>query len=110
MRTRKFWTILLFKDYMCTVNLSHVLMASPQLTDAGENLFLTLSEAYNSSERVVIDMTGVTALPSIFLNVSLGRAIDCYGMEWLKQNVSFSKITKTQAGRISEYLTKYNPR
>lgn len=53
-------------------------------------------------------MEGVTSLPSIFLNVSLGKIIDDYDIEILKKHISFSNITRSQAERLKDYLIRYN--
>lgn len=48
----------------------------------------------NSSDKITIDMEGVSSLPSMFLNVSIGKFIDEFGFETLKKKISFTKITK----------------
>ena len=53
-----------------------------------------------------IDMNGVSSLPSILLNVSLGRIIDEKGKGTL-QNYVVSQITKLQAIRLKDYMMRY---
>lgn len=54
-------------------------------------------------------MTGVESLPSIFLNMSLGRIIEDFGEEALKGKLSFKNITKAQAERVKDYLNRFVP-
>lgn len=60
-----------------------------------------------TSDRVIVDMSDVTALPSVFLNVSIGRLIDGWGLDKLKNNLVFTMITKQQAMRHRDYIVKY---
>ena len=53
-------------------------------------------------------MAGVTSMSSVFMNVSIGRIIDEYGMDALKKAISFSNITQQQAKRLTEYLERYS--
>ena len=53
-----------------------------------------------------IDMNGVSSLPSILMNVSLGRIIDETGKGTLK-NYVVSQITKLQAIRLKDYIMRY---
>lgn len=52
-------------------------------------------------------MEGVSSLPSMFLNVSIGKFIDKFGFETLKKKISFAKITKLQAERLTDYISRY---
>ena len=61
----------------------------------------------SQSSKITIDLEGISSLPSMFLNVSIGRYIDEYGFDSLKNRISFVKITKAQAERIREYIDKY---
>lgn len=78
------------------------------LVDAGECLYKSIKNAVSHQDKLCIDMEGVTSLPSILLNVSLGRVIDEDGKDKLKQSVGFVKITKQQAIRLRDYMSRYN--
>ncbi len=52
-------------------------------------------------------MESVTSLPSVFLNVSIGRIIDEFGTEAMR-HFTFVKITKVQAERLQKYLSSYS--
>ncbi len=75
---------------------------------AGNALYLSIKEAMTNHDTLSVDMEGVTSLPSIFLNASLGRIIDEVGKEKLKRSVGFVKITKQQAMRLRDYMLRYN--
>lgn len=92
---------------MCTISLAPLLSDNPDLTRAGAVFYTRLKDAFESSEKVVVDMENVSALPSIFLNVSIGKIIDEYGRNKIKSAISFAKINKTQALRLQEYLAKF---
>ena len=93
---------------MCTVNMKEVLASHNSLPEAGNTFYNTIVGAIASDEKVVANMEGVSSLPSMFLNVSIGRIIDEYDMDTLKQHVSFSNITRSQAERLKDYLIRYN--
>lgn len=76
--------------------------------ESGNDLFKILSEAIRKEEKVCIDMNNVISLPSLFLNSSLGRIIELYGYEKLRQSMAFRNINKSQANRIKEYTEKFN--
>ena len=78
------------------------------LPDAGVELYNIIVCAISSDDKVVANIEGVTSLPSIFLNVSLGKIIDDYDIETLKKHISFSNITRSQAERLKDYLIRYN--
>ncbi len=92
---------------MCKILLSDILSASQDVTVAGSDLYAWINRQASAGEKLVVDMTGVTSLSSVFLNVSIGRIIDELGENVLKKTVSFTNITQQQAKRLSEYLQKY---
>lgn len=91
-----------------TFNMSKVLSAHTNLPEAGAVMYKSLVDAILSHNVLVVDMMEVTSLPSIFLNVSVGKAIDEYGKEELKKHLTFTNITRLQASRIKEYMSRYN--
>lgn len=93
---------------MCRILLKDIINSAYLLTDAGDVFYHRLVDAISKDEKVVVDMTGVSYLPSVFLNVSIGRILDQYGADSLKKHISFSKITKQQANRLTDYIAKYN--
>ena len=93
---------------MCTVNIREILVSHGNLPDAGTVFYNEIVNAIASGDKVMVDMEGVSSLPSIFLNVSIGKVIDDYDIDTLKRHVSFSKITRKQAERLKDYLLRYN--
>ena len=91
---------------MCTIKLYDV-MEGKDFPMAGSSLYDIISENMNSSDKITIDMEGVSSLPSMFLNVSIGKFIDEFGFETLKKKISFTKITKLQAERLTDYISRY---
>lgn len=65
-----------------------------------------MAKLIDDSQKVVLDMDGVTSLPSIFLNVSFGRLIDEKGFDFIHK-LTFLKITKVQADRLKKYIDSY---
>ncbi len=92
---------------MHIIILKDILNTTPALPEAGSILYNRIRDASSKNEKTVIDMDNITALPSIFLNTSIGRIIDVYGVDWLKKNVSFQRITRLQAERLRDYLIRY---
>jgi len=93
---------------MCTINIKEVLDSQNSLPDAGKILYNTIVDAIASDDKVVANMEGVSSLPSVFLNVSIGKIIDEYDMATLKKHIMFLKITKQQADRLKDYLLRYD--
>lgn len=87
-----------------TIKLSHI-MDNKSYPEAGDALFNILA-GNHSEDKINIDLEGVVALPSIFLNVSIGRYIQEHGINKLRATVSFSKISATQAKRLTEYIQR----
>ena len=53
---------------MCTIKLYDV-MEGKDFPMAGSSLYDIIRENMNSSDKITIDMEGVSSLPSMFLNV-----------------------------------------
>lgn len=92
---------------MCTIVLKDIMDSSALLPEAGNLFYTQVLKGMENSEKVIVDMSDVTALPSVFLNVSIGRLIDEKGIETLKNNLVFTMITKQQAIRLRDYIVKY---
>ena len=77
------------------------------LVQSGNLLFDEINKSMNANEKLVLDMNGVSSLPSIFMNMSFGQFIDNYGLEKLLSTIQIINITKSQAERISNYFKRY---
>lgn len=75
--------------------------------EAGYALFLLMEEHMEKGEKINLDLAGVDVLPSMLLNMSIGKYIETYGYKELQKRLSFSSITKSQAERIKDYVSKY---
>lgn len=75
--------------------------------DAGKCLYDLIVQNINKCSKITIDLEGISSLPSMFLNVSIGKYIDEYGLNNLRNKITFTKITKNQAERIKEYIDNY---
>ncbi|MCQ2171279.1 MAG: STAS-like domain-containing protein [Bacteroidales bacterium] len=72
--------------------------------DAGRILYEKMVDVNNIPDKIILDMDGIATLPTIFLNVSIGQYIDSFGVERLKSRLSFSRISASQAERITNYI------
>lgn len=79
------------------------IMDNKSYPEAGDALFEILVNNI-TEDKIIIDLEGVVSLPSIFLNVSIGKYIQDYGIDKLRETISFTKISETQAKRLSEYI------
>ena len=77
------------------------------LVQSGNLLFDEINKSMNANEKLVLDMNGVSSLPSIFMNMSFGQFIDNFGLEKLLSTIQIINITKSQAERISNYFKRY---
>ncbi len=92
---------------MCTISLEPILTENIDFTQAGSVFYDRLKGALDTSEKITVNMENVNALPSIFLNVSIGKIIEEYGLDKIRSSISFAKINKAQALRLQDYLMKF---
>lgn len=92
---------------MCTIKLQAV-MQGKTYPDAGMELFNKLKGILKEEKKIILDMSGVLSLPSMFLNASIGRIIEEYGVDVLKQKISFTHIRATEAARIQDYVSRFD--
>ena len=91
---------------MCSINMQ-TLLEGKTYPQAGAELYDILVQKMDDP-KIVLDMTGVSILPSMFLNMFIGKFIDNYGVDVLRSKVSFHKISVLQAQRIKDYVQKYS--
>ena len=89
---------------MCTINISYILKDSDYPT-AGAKLYYMIIAKYDTEDSITLDLIDVDALPSMFLNTSIGKLITDKGKMALKK-IRFTNITKSQAARIKDYVAK----
>ena len=54
----------------------------------------------DTDEEFVLDLQGVSDLPSLFFNMCLKRFVDDRGAEFVKSRVRFKNISRSQAARV----------
>lgn len=74
--------------------------------DAGDFVYNLMLPGVDTDDQCIWDMHDVSELPSMFLNMSLGRFIKERGADFVKSKVRFKNINKSQAHRIVEYIEK----
>jgi len=89
---------------MGTINISYILKDSDYPT-AGAKLYDMIIARYDAEDSITLDLMDVDALPSMFLNTSIGKLITDKGILALKK-IRFTNITKSQAARIKDYVAK----
>ena len=92
---------------MKTIILKDIL-AEKAYPDAGDYIFKDIKDSIIAHDKVIIDMSDVLSVPTMFLNTSLGAIIEEFGTLKLKESLGFKNITKSQAERIQKYLIDYN--
>lgn len=77
--------------------------------DAGKALYDAILLSLDS-DKIILDFNGISSVPSMFLNVSIGRLISERGVSFIKGKIGFSNITASQVQRIKEYVDRFeNP-
>ena len=89
---------------MCIVSID-TLMKGKTFPEAGADLFDIISPAFDSDDKIILDMKDVDVLPSMFLNPSIGHLIKERGKSVISK-FSFRNVTKTQVERIKMYIDK----
>lgn len=74
--------------------------------DAGAYIYDTMMDNIDNSDKFIWDLSGVSELPSMFLNMCLGKLVKERGADFVKSKISFTNITKAQAHRIVDYVNK----
>lgn len=91
---------------MCTIKIKE-LISDKSYPEAGNALFAIIDDYIAKDNKVTLDLDGVEALPSMFLNVSLGAIIEKYGVAKMKHNTAFANITHSQIERLKVYIAHY---
>lgn len=83
------------------------IMNGKDYPSAGESLYVVIMQNIQNQDKIVLDMSGVSMLPSMFLNTSLGRIISEQGVPYVKEKISFSNIKASDAQRLSDYVRRF---
>ena len=74
--------------------------------EAGGYVYNLMLPFADTDEEFVLDLQGVSDLPSLFFNMCLKRFVDVCGAEFVKRRVRFKNISKCQAAWLVDYLEK----
>jgi hypothetical protein len=74
--------------------------------DAGAYIYDQMMANIDTTDSYIWDMAEVSELPSMFLNMCLGKFIKEKGGDFVKSRVRFRNINKSQAYRIVDYVKK----
>ena len=74
--------------------------------EAGAFLYEMMVNNIDTTDKFIWDLSGVSELPSMFLNMCLGKFVKEKGADFVKGKISFTNITKAQALRIVDYVSK----
>lgn len=92
---------------MKTIHLNK-LISGKSFPEAGSLLFNEIeSNIPTDNDKIILDLADVSALPSMFLNVSIGKFIEVHGLETLKNKIVFSNISTSQVERLKKYLSSF---
>ncbi|MDR1406005.1 MAG: STAS-like domain-containing protein [Prevotellaceae bacterium] len=91
---------------MYTIALNEILM-NRSYPDAGLALYRMLVDRMDNEDKIILSVKNVDMLPSMFLNMSTGKIIEDFGADKLKK-ITFTEITRVQAERIKDYVTRFS--
>jgi hypothetical protein len=91
---------------MYTIDLQPIL-TNNSYPDAGLALYRRLIDKIENEDKIILNLKNVDILPSMFLNMSIGKIIEDFGVDKLKK-ITFAEITKSQAERIKDYVTRFS--
>lgn len=74
---------------------------------AGNYLYRLIMKTFETEEKITLDMEGVTLIPSMFLNTSIGRIIQERGTGFVKTKISFANIQASDAQRVRDYVKRF---
>lgn len=84
------------------------LMDSASYPDAGYMLYQKAKPMIEAGGVVRMDLTDVTSLPTLFMNMSFGKLINDFGKEKVMASLKFYSITKVQLERIKKYFDRFD--
>lgn len=91
---------------MCTIHVNDIMRGKDYPT-SGNELYNLMQMQFASGEKVVLDMSDVPVLPSMFLNVSIGRIISERNVDFVKANITFKNIRASDAQRVRDYVQRF---
>ncbi|MGG8495928.1 hypothetical protein ACQY1Q_05905 [Tenacibaculum sp. TC6] len=83
-----------------------LLVTNSSTNEQGFILFDALQQAQNNDEPVILHIDSDLPMSSSFLNTSIGKFLDTYGIIRFKEIVKF-KGSKSQFLKLTDYIQKY---
>lgn len=72
--------------------------------ESGSVLYDSIAPLLTRDEKVALDLDGVIALPSMFLNASIGMAANEFGADVVKKNVVFTMCQRPRLSGLKSIL------
>ena len=98
--------MILLCDTMISITVLPI-MRDHDYPTAGTVLYGLIMRSIDSEDKIVLDMDGVSLIPSMFLNTSLGRIIQERGTSFVKAKFGFKNIKSSDANRIRDYVGRF---
>ena len=92
-------------DTIMTISV-YSIMQNRDYPTAGDLLYQQIMSGQNE-HIIILDMDGISLLPSMFLNPSLGRLIKENGVNYVKDKIVFKNIKSADSKRIVEYVRRF---
>ena len=73
---------------------------------SGNILYSIIISKADIVDSIILDMTGVKLMTSVFLNTSIGRIISEKGVDFLKNKISFKNIRTSDVARLKDYVNR----
>lgn len=89
------------------VKLVDVVNSDVFTNDAGEALCHLIKGAIVDEKPITISFSGSSSPSTSFLNSSVGRVIEEFGLDALRAHVDFCDLTKGQASVLRRYLAPF---
>lgn len=67
---------------------------NPSSYKDGEVIFTLISDLIKQDQQVVVDFSGLTSIPSAFVNSAFIRLLEHFSFEQVKRNLSFINSTR----------------
>lgn len=98
--------MILIGETMISITVFPIMQGNDYPT-AGNLLYGMIMKDIDREDKIVLNMEGVSLIPSMFLNTSLGRIIHERGVPFVKAKFGFSNIKASDANRIRDYVGRF---
>lgn len=91
---------------MITIKIKN-LFINKSVVEAGDVLYKIMVNEHSRNDIIIIDLEYVEFFSSSFLNPSIGRFIEEFGLDTLKNKFVFNNITKKQIEFFNKYIKNF---